>query len=796
MSNLFCKMVMVFAFVVGVSPSVRANSLPQANNSRDVQALESLEQLLSIDRLHFYSMSLADFLDGKKSAEVIAALRTLTPENLRDLNASKADLNTPARWQVLIYNALKKNNPALAVSAADLEWNYNFYKNKLMTRFRVKGESSDRASVEGPSLEREEVPRMRSVPRIRGDKYLLDVERYIAEKTSRAIIWDAIVNDRDFEFHIGNQREFQELVERNNIKLIAEVQPMARNYNKIFLTYNEKTNRYAYIMNLISGDDRVKHLTAQLRLIRFDGKGYLVEGRDKVHVYGNALATHRQQEGRLLEIFNSLPRADKVVIGQKGAIDDAIRSAGMMEIISQNTQEVVQDLGLEGNRRSRFENLAERAASTSNFLLDSMSTSPVKIDDAFRVVDESFERVYRQFNSEQASHEFSDYLLLDRDGQIKRWRVFSAMWGDEIIPIAHALKKSGHTDIVYIGTAGAIAGRGIKVGDVIPGVQVQTHSGKTLPFHRGELVENPTNRVYTVGQVHTPFEETDRWLRDRGQNMDIVEVETGYLREILGENIRLQAYFLVSDVVGSEHETLAHAAQSASKRKRGQLRLLENLFVQAGIKAPISNFEVVPMNPRLQAVIRRLTELRPSRDIYSILQVAHIALRSGKTDNAQLEEYLKSQPAFERKHVDASLDALGNLLAELQAKVGYGVKIGVASEVLFNGTYNPKTRTAVKITVEGLSAQDIIRSLSQARVSLYQSHLAKQFQINFLDHQSSESLLAKKQIFRQPHDLFRLFEAEVLKRSGYVTEVDAKGQNRVREIPGMRGGGRCEAVFL
>lgn len=765
------------------------------SNPGNEVAVQSISYLLSVDRLHFYSQNLADHLDGKKSPETIDALRSITPEDIYKLKLTSAELNNPEKWQTVIHNIVSIKSPSAAVSFADLEWNYNFFKNKLVDRFNIKGLKASKEKA--PLLNSgEEAPKHRSVPKIKGQKYLLDVERYIAEKTSRAIIWDAILNDRDFELHIGTQREFQERVQRNRIQILGEVQPMARNYNKIYLSYNEQTGKYSYIINMISGDDRIKHLIAQLRLIRFDGKSYVTSNRDKVRVLGNANQFHKEQERKLLDIYNRLPKADKVVIGQKGAIDDAIRSAGMLEIISQNAPEVLQGLELEKTKKSKFENLTKNATEVSNFLLDAMNPGPVKLDTAYGLANDPFERVYKQFNSEQASHEFSDYLLLDKNNNVQRWRVISAVWGDEIVPIAEALKKSGHTDIVYIGTAGAINGKGIKVGDVIPGTFVQTHSGKTLSFSPGTLVENPQQRHFTVGQVHTPFDETDKWLHEKGSKMDIVEVETGYLREKLGPDVKLEAYFLVSDIVGSESETLAHAAQTSSKRKRGQLRLLENLFLQNGIKAPISNFEMIPGDVKLKTVLNKLTELRPSRDIYSLLQVAHLALRNGTTSAEQLEVLLKSQPTFDRRHIDFTLMSLGALLSEIQAKIPKSYQVGIISESLFNGTFNPLTQTKVKIMAEGLDVEEIKKALGESRWKMYEEGLKKHFALELVSFESGESLLAKRFKAKSPEDLFRLYEKEVLKKTGFSTEIDASGKYRLKEIPGMSGGLRCETIML
>ena len=761
------------------------------------QVLTSLDYLLSVDRLHFYSQNLADFLEGKKSPALIEQLRALKPEDFNRLQLSAEQLKDPAQWQQLLLKTLKTKDPQAVVTFGDLEWNYNFYKNKLVQAFKIDTVKMVAGGKVNPFTAEEEAPSVRSVPKIKGDKYLLDVERYVSEKTTRAIIWDAIQNDRDFEFHVGTQREFADTIARNGIQILGEVRPMARNYNKILLVFNPKTQRYAYAMNLISGNDRIVHLTAQLRLIQYEGRGLLDDQKDKVRVFGKVSEFHQFQEQELLKTYNRLPVADQVVIGQKGAIDTAIINAGMLKLISADVKTAVDALGITGSKLTKFEKLAENSTKSSAFHLEAMNASAVKIDKAYTELRDPIARIYRQFNSEQPSHEFTDYLLLDKTGQVKRWRVISAVWGDEIIPIAGALRKSGHKNVVYIGTAGAIAGKGYKVGDVLAGNFVQTHSGKTLPFDAGVLEITANQAPVTVGQVHTPFDETDRWFKQKASAMDIVEVETGYLREHLGEDIKLEAYFLISDVVGSEHETLAHAAQSSSKRKRGQQRLLENLFVKNGIVAPISNFEPIPNSPIFATTLNRLQKLRPSREILSLFQVAQVAVREGAKSDAQLEALLTAQPSFNRQTWDVSINNLGTLLAAIQRVLPSGTEVGVVSENLFNGTFNPARPTEIVLTTSAnVSEAQLVQLIGNNRWQALLASTRPAFKIQF-----GEAAKIAKSSIRYFHatdasTLGKKIEDAAYNKFGYIRELDSAGRFRIKEIPGLQGGLRCEVLFL
>ncbi|WP_413289657.1 hypothetical protein [Bdellovibrio sp. HCB337] len=765
----------------------------QAAEVNHTDAKAKLQYLLAVDRLDFYAQNLADFLDGKKSPQLIQALRNLKPEHYYSQRLNLKDLENTKAWQQLIFASLKQNNPTLSVALPDLEWNYDFFKNKMAARFGIKD-----AAVPKPGYQPEsklDPESQRSIPKIRGKKILLDTERYIAEKTSRAIFWDAILNQRDFAFYVGTQADFQEQIHKGGIELVTEVQPMANNYNKIYLTFNPKSGKYSYAMNLISGDDRIKHLSAQLRLIKFDGKSAFEQGQDKVRVFGSAAEFHKRQERILTDLFSQLPKADKIVIGQKGAIEDVIKNAGMMDVVGKESSQVVNGLNLPKNKVSKFENLIGKVNKESAFTTDSVAPGSM-IDKAYALAKDPIQRSYKQFDSEQASHNFADYLLEDRNGKIQRWRVFSAIWGDEIIPIARALKNTGHNDVVYIGTAGAIANKGLKVGDVIAGDHVYTHSGKTLKFSEGKLVKN--ERPYGVGQVYTPFDETDKWLSEKGPMIDAVEVETGYLREQLAANARLEAYFLISDVVGSESETLAHAAQSASKRKRGQLRLLENLFVQNGIVAPVSNFEILPMNNALRGTYEKLKVLRPSREEFSLMQIAQLAAREGKTSTADLEALLKSQPTFTRTELSNAILSLGGLIAEIENKLGKNVQVGIFSESLFAGTFNPKVKTSIQLLVPGLSSKtELAAKIGADQWKRFEQALSKHFDISIMTEADPKARIAKSFKVSDAQDFYRSFENMVLKPAGLTAEIDKNGSYRARPLPGVDGPARirCELVL-
>lgn len=759
------------------------------------RAKTQLQGLLSIDRLDYYNKALADNLTGKQDPQLVQDLYQLTIDDYLKHNLNANDLNKPENWIELTKKVLATKHPQRAYLASidqALVWNYNFLKNKLVERFKTK-EFADSSFAWG-QLNGENETSQRTVPKIKGTKILLDYERYIAEKTSRAIIWDAILNDREFEFHIGTEKDFQESLKRTGLEIVQEVIPMARNYNKIYLAFDPQTQKYRYIINQISGDDRVKHLAAQLRLLTVNGKKYF-DQHDKVRVVGSARVIHAQIESSLSQLFQSLPKADKVIIGQKGAIDDAIRSAGLMEVVRTELPELSSKLGLDVSKTSKFEKITQKVDRMGPFLDQVFASGPVDLAEAYGKSSTPFARSYAQFNSEQISHEFSDYLLQDKNGNVQRWRVFSAVWGDEIIPIARALDKSGHRDIVYIGTAGALADKGLKVGDLVAGAKVQTHSGKTLEFSEATLVDD-SMRKFTIGQVYTPFDETDRWLKNVRPNIEVVEVETGYLRENISSSARLQAYFLISDVVGSETETLAHAASNSGKRKKAQLRLIEGLFQEAGVVSPIANFEMIRAERAFKNTLAVVQSLRASRDPLSQMQVTHVALRQGAKTPEEIEKILKHQKTFVRDEFSRSLNIIESVLAEVQKSVPKDKRVGLISNELLTGQFNPKMPTQIEILVDGMSEAELARRIGAQRWQSLQTLLPANIKMNLVGDGTDRALLADREFYKTKGDFINKFTTAVMKPYGFALELDAKGLFRIKEVPGMGSAFRCEALFL
>lgn len=776
--------VLVLAFLIasgGGGIPARAELTAEHKNQ-----LSRLDYLLAVDRLDFYSDGLADYLmdhDQKLAAE---AIRRIEPEDYAKEQFRFQDLNNPDKWNELILSMLHKKFPEFKhLTLKDIEWNYNFFRKKLMEGFKADPITLKReASVS--ALNTEPITyNKRSIPKVDGKSILLDAERYISEKTTRALFWDAALTHKAIEFHMGTERDFRQRVSQEEREVVAEVKTRSANYNKIYLVYDPRAKEYSYAFTRISGDDRVKHLIAQLRILKYENKVPLKN--DFVRVYGNANAVHRQQEQRLLDLFKTLPKADMVVIGQKSAIANVIAMAGMMAQVQPDIKATV------GPEKSQIQKLSKAVAETGTYFSVTTKASVVKTE--FEKMTNPMAANYEIFNSEQPSHDVSDVLLETKDGRIVRWRFISNMWGDEVVPVARAIKNSGHDKVVYIGTAGGLIGKGLKVGDVVAPAKTYTQDGKLLELEKPSYGTDFVKTGQTLGQVTSPFDETKKWFDNWNTKIDVVELETGYLKENLGPKVSFQPYLLISDVVGSEHETLAVAAADSGKRKNGQLKLLESLFVNNGIKAPVSNFEMISAESTVKAMYHKIDSLRPSRDVTSKLQLTQLALRKGLSTPEQLEALIKAEPSFDRQLLMDKLEKYSGALELISKKIS-GVSFAVVGgEELLNGTWNPKKALKLQLMAGNMSAADAQKVYS-AELAKIQSTMGAELQIEMVNFDAEKTRQAVFFNSRSKRVLAEHYENKILKKLGLTKEIDKNGGVRFREITESAGGMRCEAVLL
>lgn len=753
--------------------------------------LAEIQYFLAVDRFDYFRQSFIDAQHKKMKEETLNALKQIRIEDILAVRAPLAELENYENWPKILAKILVYKNPNTKITIDELTWSYKFFMKKLTERYTAKTVKIKKSKL-GHSESLVHFPQIihRSVPKITGGKILLDTDKYISEKTSRAIYWHAIQSKIPIELMIGTEKDFNDFIQSSKFEIIAEISPFARNYNKIFLTFNPTNKKYQYIINQISGNDRLLHLMLQLRLIKLYQQDYF-DHFTGVTIYNSPKQFLLEQEHIISDLYARLPEADLVIIGQKGAFENALENASIVHHLAKQYH-------LNTNNKllnAKVEKLLKQANDQTAFLL--LAASPLKssLEELIQSVSEAKPDIQQAMHSQQSSHEFTDYLLDGSENKKIRIRLISAVWGDEIIPIAKAIRKSGNEKVIYIGTAGALKDKGLKVGDLVAGDSVFTHSEQEIEFNTEHLQSQRVRKV-KVGQVNSPFQETEKWLEIGLKNFDIVEVETGYLREYLGPHVNLKTYFLISDVVGSEHESLASAAASASKRKRSQLKLIDETFEQIKAKNPSYKINIVDLRTEFQKIVDEIIKLKPNRDLFSVFQTAK-ELQNKKIQSAEeREKLILESKSFDRQSFNEAIHRLGQFLYQTQIHLDKDVRIAVDRNPIFTGEYHPKKNIHLNILflIDSYKIFDPFYESPQFKNMV--SDLKNQFSIelNMGEFDPQQQILLPR--IKEPDDLIRIIESEVFKSQGFITELDNTGLYKLTKAFEINHRYRCDSLFL
>ncbi|MAF79374.1 MAG: hypothetical protein CME60_14550 [Halobacteriovoraceae bacterium] len=528
------------------------------------EEVSRLQYLLAVDKFHYYLTELVEFKKGKVSDELVSALYALTPDRIMELDLTYEDLNNPKQYDLVVHKALSQSSPALNPSKADVEWGYNFFKNKLSDSYVIDAfDNGD--DIGSPKIGVAEKKAQELEPKImKVEEQTLEAEHYISNRTTRGIFWEAADSGRAMEFHLSDPREFKQNVGFRGGEIIGEVKTISSNYNKIFIVQYPGEDTFRYAITNVGGVDRMEHLISSLSL----SKSGITTLKNKIEVYGDIEAFHKSIQRRLENMLGSLPKADRLIIGQKSGIETFFYTYWKV-------------LALKNIYDNKPELLDGVASAKDQEKLNTLIKDPSQFDLGKHkgIVDKSFAKIkkeveqdypdflpkrFKQFDFDNFLASISDLEFSDSNGKPVRWRLISNVWGDEIYPIASALKNTGHDKVVYSGTAGALPNRGLTVGDmVIPG-SLKTDEASEM-IGQAEFNVEGSKHGKVLGHVGSPFDETNVWLnKSLQQGIDLVEVEGKYLTQVFGaDNVSL--YLMVSDVISSDGETLAHA--SSSKRK-------------------------------------------------------------------------------------------------------------------------------------------------------------------------------------------------------------------------------------
>ncbi len=652
--------------------------------------VEKLDYYLAVDRLHYYMTEFAGFHSGKQDDELIDALQSISAKQILDENYSYSKLSDPDQFDSLIQDVLKKYYPDIQFKKTELVWNYNFLKRKLTEAYTLKESRLAKVykNVEADDLVAE-MGKELTITDVTPETLTLDSGHYISNRTTRAVFWEAVEADRTIEFHLGEAREFVKNVEARGGEVLYEVSPMARNYNKIFLVRYPGETEHRVALTNIGGHDRLDHLVHQISLSNLNSKKIV----NKVKIIGDLDEFHDRLSRKIKGRLELLPKADRLIIGQKGAIDGIFmlqwKKRALQNLFAEDPDSVVSAFELDEVKVQEIIN-GEGVVSA----LDDKSKiekSFAKLEPKFEAKPDLYPARFKELDWDLNVAEMADYVFKNSEGKDIRWRVVSNVWGDEIVPVARALKELGQDNVTYIGTAGAFPDKGYKVGDLVIPSHYLDAKGKIVA--RGTALEVEGAKLGgVVEHVASPFDETFQWMSEASQRSDLVEIETNYLGRIFGgQKDHVRSYLLVSDILGSEGETLASA--SSSKRRNSLNKLLESLYKRDSALFPSVVSESSLSGDALKAWNKRaiINEALPKAG--ASYRYHLFATYEGPNNISSVIEHADSIPVFtdnfhSKKLVEASeaLTVLVNKIRKTDAIPNFALP-----KSFLDGKWNPKT---------------------------------------------------------------------------------------------------------
>lgn len=733
-----------------------------------------LDGYLNIDRFETYIQKWAETV-SKRSPEAKAAAKLISeisPEEIAKMKIPDATLADAFNYDDIIYKIIKEKNPAANLTQNDIKWDYNFFKRKLNEAYTLK-------DVKRKTTKTPEVSPKLAVPppqkdfsgymSANSDDVLLDVDSYVSSRNTRAVFWDASATNKKVEFHVGTARDFIDNLKARGGEIVGEVKTLASNYNPIYAIRLPGEKNIHYAITEISGGDRLEHLVSQAYLVQWDPKSGKKNISKNITVFGSPEKKLLDEEQRFTKLLQSVPKADQVVIGQKGGFEKAFRSAAKAKSIT--------DL-----YKAYPDELKAMLSKDEIKLLDKYKAPMEAIKDAG-----DWEKLYAKvlpvleakkmplaadfevFTINYGSHEISDYLLKNADGKPVRWRIISNSWGDEVIPVANGLKNTGHTNVSYIGTAGAIPGAGLDIGDLVRPSEIINADGVAAKVNIGVKGADKT-----IGHVYSPYEETKDWLKAQKGKTHAVEVETAYLASIFNDkNDRLNVYLMISDVIGEEGKTLANS--NSSSRKNSLLNSLASVINENGTTLPVDAAKVKDTLVKADPIQKIIEEQIPNRADVSKFQIARTAKAQGLTDANAIAQLIKNEASFTEERLEKELRALDDFVSKFAAKAAeMGAETELAlSKDFVTGLYNPASS---KLNIEFLAHSEkgskelekILAEMMKANPSL-----AKKLQVKIAQGSFSSNMVALKSIGDDV--LLNTYKDTALKYGGLASSETGSG---------------------
>jgi hypothetical protein len=760
--------------------------------NRNVASIEDdLDSYLAVDRFYYYITEFTHAMDGKIPDQAMVAIKKITPKKIFAENIDLNLLNDAHNYDKLIYQYLKKEHSEIEVSKSQINWGYHFFKRKLNEAFVIKPSTLKGDLVNSdfsPALTRSQEL---YVTDINPKKLTLDSGHYISNRTTRAMFWEAADTGKTVEFHLGDSRTFMKHIQQSGAEVIAEFNPMAANYNKQFVVKYPGEDNYRYAITNIGGADRLEHMVHSLALSKLDG-GNL---SNKVVVHGDITEYHKRMTAKLTEQFEHLPRADRIIIGQKGAIDGQFnlfwKLQGLQSIYEKQPTKLKQKVGNEV-----FQDLEKLFNKTveNNFSILShkklIQDNYSKVSSIIEIDNNILPKAFKQFDYDTTEVQLSEFVFKNSQGKSVRWRVLGNVWGDEVVPLAQALKNTGHKNITYIGTTGAVPNKGHKIGDLVVPNYIQDGTSK-LKVH-GELMDIELAKVGgTVEHVGSPFEETFDWLNAVKSRSDFVEIETSYLRKIFnGADDNLRFYLLVSDILGSEGETLASA--SSSKRRKALNQILDALFARDKASVP-QPFEL-PLDSSMSKLRSKVFKLYGSKG-KTLQNYIISSLKGQEATEPDIKSFVKSIDNFSddffSKKVVQSSEVLSYIVRDIGADLPIP-QLGISKDFI-DGKFNPK-KDKIKIQLYASSTE--MMEEYKKRIDKFEdaiSDISRWSEIEVIRGPPPPDMVATKATFDlDPDYLIKLYSRAAFLNSGMDYDVTYNGKLKYHFLPTNKTTNVCD----
>jgi hypothetical protein len=677
--------------------------------------VDEITYYLSIDKFKYYINEYSVAQEGKIPKEVIAYLSSLDVEQIIGLELDTTQLKDAKNYDKIIFEILKEKGIAKNVTRSQLDWGYNFFKTKLNEAFNLSSSKLD-ISLKVVSSSSDIDTGINLIPTdLLPEDMTLDSGHYISNRTTRAIFWEANENNRPIEFHLGDSREFLKELKDKNGQLLFEVKPFAKNYNKIYIIQYPGEKTYRFAITNIGGQDRLDHLTHQISLSNLSGKDL----KSKIIVKGDIKKFHAAKAEEHAMQLRLLPKADRVIIGQKESIDGKFNLFWKLKALKNLYDASPSEfkLSLEALGAKESDKFFQMLNATGNFEI--LFKDKKIIEDAYTLFEDSFTKnprlvpgKFKLYNYDNFTIEMCDYVFTNSANKDIRWRVISNVWGDEVIPIAQALKATGHTNVTYMGTAGAFSTKGYKVGDLVSPTYVYDLEKKLQLLGTPMKIEG-ARYGGTVEHVGSPFEESNAWLAKAQTRSEFVEVETSYLRRIFnGANDKLEIFLLISDILGSDTETLAHA--TSAKRKNAQNKLLAKLFERdsQGIPSP-AKLSFVNEADRIKNLVMKVLEKKTPAYRYYVYSY----LKNNKNlTEKDVNEFAAKKATFSDNFLLERLVRMGEIIHAIKKSVPEADKFDIAfSKSLVDGTWHPKEdKISIIIKAKNAASEQAVQAAVKA----------------------------------------------------------------------------------